>query len=131
MPPKPQESKKEDEMSYNAQLRRMGKLPEKKEENSMQKKYERRIRLRKIRESVTTGNAEAGRGDPKASKVLNALKDMGGKGEEENEAMDQGLTGIVRKHKISMFSNLPVKKIRIRSKTAPLFTLCRRNCAKI
>ena len=102
MPPKPKESKKEDEMSYNAQLRRMGKLPEKKEENSMQKKYERRIRLRKIRESVTTGNAEAGRGDPKASKVLNALKDMGGKGEEENEAMDQGLTGIVRKLKISV-----------------------------
>ena len=46
MPPKPKESKKEDEMSYNAQLRRIGKLPEKKEENSMQKKYERRIRLR-------------------------------------------------------------------------------------
>jgi len=59
MPPKPEESKKEDEMSYNAQLRRMGKLPEKKEENSMQKKYERRIRLRKIRESVTSGPGSA------------------------------------------------------------------------
>ena len=45
---------------------------------------------------MTSGNAEAGKGDPKASKVLNALKDMGGKGDEDNEAMDQGLTGYVR-----------------------------------
>ena len=89
MPPKPSELKKEDEMSYNAQMRRIGKMPEKTEENSMQKKYERRIRLRKIRESVTSDGKED---DKKAATVLNALKDMGGKGGEDkaNEEMDQG-----------------------------------------
>lgn len=88
MPPKPVERKKEDEMSYNAQLRRMGQLPEKKEENSSLKKYERRIRLRKIRESVTS----SGDGDKEgAMKVLDGLKEIGGKG--ENEEMDNGITG--------------------------------------
>ena len=55
-------------------FRRLGQLPDEKPQNTMQKKYERRIRLRKIRES--TGNSEK----KDASKVLNALKDMGGKG---------------------------------------------------
>ena len=55
-----------DEMSYTSQLRRLGQLPDEKPQNTMQKKYERRIRLRKIRES--TGEKKD------ASKVLNALK---------------------------------------------------------
>ena len=56
MPPKPQEQQKEDEMSYTSQLRRLGQLPDEKPENTIQKKYERRIRLRKIREA--TSNSE-------------------------------------------------------------------------
>ena len=58
MPPKPEEQKKEDEMSYTSQLRRLGQLPEEKQENSMQKKYERRIRMRKYRESINTDEKE-------------------------------------------------------------------------
>ena len=84
MPPKPQAKKKEDEMSYTSQLRRLGQLPDEKPENSMQKKYERRIRMRKYREAVD--NKDEG-----AKKVLNALKDMGGKAEDNQ--MDENLTG--------------------------------------
>ena len=58
MPPKPQEQQKEDEMSYTSQLRRLGQLPDEKPENTIQKKYERRIRLRKIREATSTSEKD-------------------------------------------------------------------------
>ncbi|CBY08311.1 unnamed protein product [Oikopleura dioica] len=87
MPPKPSECKKEDEMSYDAQLRRMGQLPEKKEENTSQKKYERRIKLRKIRESIGA-SGDTKNGD--ANKVLAGLKEIEGKGDAD---MDNEITG--------------------------------------